>query len=322
MNRKTIAAALALLVSAATALQAQLRLEPVNFGDFNRWVTRTIHESGVIGGNAKTLYEIGPTTKIDGNKPYSNSGGSPWATSNVYAKVSGITKGSNAVFPAQRPGQGSCAKLSSLMENVKVLGIINMDVMVAGTIFLGRMYEPITSTKGPYAKMEMGIPYNKRPKAVVFDYKVDMPATNTRVKSSGFGGKKTLQGHDNPTVFVYLQRRWEDAKGNIHAKRVATATERFTHSTNWTNKHALNLIYGNPTGKPGYLPALGALRSANNAYYARNSKGKMVKVIEEGWDSPNATPTHVVLVMSAGEGEPYVGTPGLTFYVDNVAFGF
>ncbi len=62
------------------------------------------------------------------------------------------------------------------------------------------------------------------------------------------------------------------------------------------------------------------LRTKGNAYYARNSKGKLKPVIEEGWDDANAIPTHVVVMMSSGNGEPYVGTEGLTFYVDNVAF--
>ena len=45
----------------------------------------------------------------------------------------------------------------------------------------------------------------------------------------------------------------------------------------------------------------------------------MKPVVEEGWDE-NAQPTHVIVMMSAGDGEPYVGTEGLTFYIDNVGF--
>ncbi len=58
------------------------------------------------------------------------------------------------------------------------------------------------------------------------------------------------------------------------------------------------------------------------SYYARNSKGKMVPVVEEGWDSANATPTHVLVMFSAGSGEPYTGTIGTDFLVDNVAMVF
>lgn len=121
---------------------------------------------------------------------------------------------------------------------------------------------------------------------------------------------------------MLLQRRWEDAKGNIHARRVAGGSEKFRSSSPWVNGHAIKLVYGNPAGKPGYDSSTLALRSGSNAYYARNSKGRMVPVIEEGYDDATATPTHVIVMISAGDGEPYVGTPGLSFCVDNVGFGF
>ena len=72
------------LLSAVSTMHAETK-EKVAFGDFEHWVTRTIKESAIIGGKNKTLYEIGPTQTINGNKAYSNLGGSPWATSNVYA---------------------------------------------------------------------------------------------------------------------------------------------------------------------------------------------------------------------------------------------
>ncbi|MFG6390908.1 MAG: PCMD domain-containing protein [Candidatus Amulumruptor sp.] len=301
---------------------ASLRLEKIKYGDMNSWVTRTVGESRVIGGNKRTIYEIGPNTTIAGeNKAYTPLGGSPWGTSNVYAHVSGISKGSNAVYPDVRSGSDRCAKLTSKIESLKVLGLINLDVMVSGSIFLGHMIEPITSTKNPYAKMEMGIPYTKRPKALVFDYKVDMPSSLTRTKATGFGGKKTLPGRDAAVVFVFLQRRWEDAQGNIHAKRVATGGERFKVGSGWKNAHQIPLHYGDYSTQPGYQKWL-KLLPKERSYYARNSKGKMVPVIEEGWDDADATPTHAIVMMSAGSGEAYVGSEGLTLYVDNVAFGF
>lgn len=314
--QKIAATALLALLTAAP-VYAQ-RVEHLKYGDFNHWVTRNIKESAVIGGNQKTLYEVGPTATISGNKAYIPQGGTPWATSNVYAKVKGVVKGSNAVYPADRGGGNKCAKLCTQIERVKVLGLINMDVMVAGSMFLGRMFEPITSTSNPYSKMEMGVPYTRRPKALTLDYKVDMPAANTRTKASGLGSKKTLPGRDAAVVFVFLQRRWEDAQGNIHAKRVATAGQKFTKGTGWVNGARIPLHYGDASDMGSFV----ALRSGKNAYYARNSKGKMVPVNEEGWDSPNAIPTHVVVMISAGSGEPYVGTEGLTFYADNVGFSF
>ena len=62
---------------------AQEKVVPIKYGDMDQWIIRKVHESGVIGGNTKLLYEIGPTKEIDGNKPYKNMGGSPWGTSNV-----------------------------------------------------------------------------------------------------------------------------------------------------------------------------------------------------------------------------------------------
>ena len=274
----------------------------------------------MIGGKTKTVYEIAPATKIIGNKPYSNMGGSPWATSNVYAKVSGIVKGSNTVSPATVNGN-KVARLESKMEEVKVLGLINMDVMVAGSIFLGKIFEPITSTKGPFSKMEMGIPYTKRPVALVFDYKVDMPPADKRTKATGFSSKKTLQGRDNAEVYVLLQQRWEDADGKLYARRVGTGRERYSKSVPWTKGHQLKIHYGDITGKPFYKPWMGLL-SGNKAYYARNSKGKLVPVQEVEWAAPDAVPTHVLVMASASCGEPFIGTEGLNLYIDNIAFGF
>jgi hypothetical protein len=64
------------------------------------------------------------------------------------------------------------------------------------------------------------------------------------------------------------------------------------------------------------------LLDGNKAYYAKNSKGKMVPVHEIGWADENETPTHVLVMASSGCGEPYVGTEGITLYIDNIAFGY
>ncbi len=311
---------IALILGGGNIYAQSLRLEPIKYGDFSNWVTREITESKVLGGKTKKVYEIAPKETIIGNKAYRNKGGSPWATSNVYAKVSGIVKASNSVTPANVNGNMmACCK--ALMEEVKVLGVINMDVMVAGTIFLGELVEPVSSTKSPFSKMAMGVPYTKRPKALVYDLKVDMPANNSRIKATGLSSQKTLNGRDNAEVYVLLQKRWEDEKGNIYAKRVGTGRERFSKSVPLTKGHQLPIHYGNITGKPFYKSWMGLL-NGNKAYYAKNSKGKLVPVQETEWADENETPTHVMVMCSSSCGEPYIGTPGLTLYVDNVAFGF
>ena len=75
-----------------TALQmfAADKVVALSFGNMDQWTIRKIHESAVIGGQTKTLYEIGPNRTLEGNNPYTNGGGSPWGTSNVMAKVMGV----------------------------------------------------------------------------------------------------------------------------------------------------------------------------------------------------------------------------------------
>lgn len=290
---------------------------PISYGNMNRWVVRNIPESGIIGGNTKVLYEIAPNDTVDGDIVYKNKGGSPWATSNVLAHVKGITKGSNAVSPDWRASGDRAAKLSTLIERVKVIGIINIDVLVGGSIFLGEMIEPIKSTDNPYSNMVMGVPFTRRPKALQYDYRVEMPSTDSRIYSSGFGRKKTLPGHDNAEVYIILQRRWEDSEGNLYAMRVGTGRERFGESTDgWVNGHRLEVMYGDITGRPEYKDYMGLI-PVDKSYYARNSKGKMVPVKEVGWDKPDAVPTHMLVMASAASGTAYIGTPGLTLWVDN-----
>lgn len=308
-----------LLASMTPGRAAAQKVVPIKYGDFENWVTRTINESRIIGGQTKNIYEIAPTRTITDGSPYTNEGGSQWATSNVLAKVVGITKTSNAVFPDTRSGGGKCCKLTTILEHCKAIGLIDIDVVVAGSIFLGQMFEPIKSTKNPYSKMEMGIPYTGRPQALQFDYRLVVPAKSDRMYSSGFGSKKTLPGVDNAEAFIILQRRWEDADGNLYAKRVGTGRERMHSSTKgWINKHRLKVLYGDISKHPEYKEYMGLLPK-ERSYYARNSKGKMVPVVEVGWDEADATPTHMLVMFSSGCGEAYIGTVGMTLWVDNVA---
>ena len=46
---------------------------PIPFGDFEQWTVRIIKESGIIGGNTRTLYMIAPTDTIIGHKDYKPS---------------------------------------------------------------------------------------------------------------------------------------------------------------------------------------------------------------------------------------------------------
>ena len=74
------------------ALCAQRKTtEVIHYGDLDQWVVRKITESAIIGKGTKVLYCVGPTDTITENKPYEPKG-TPWGSSNVMAKVSGITQ--------------------------------------------------------------------------------------------------------------------------------------------------------------------------------------------------------------------------------------
>ena len=176
MNHSTCKTVLTAILFFAMSVMtmAQGKFVPFKYGNFDTWVTRQIHESAVIGGQTKPLYEIGPNRNLMGNNAYVNLGGSPWGTSNVMAKVSGITKTNNSVY-RDNHGSGHCVKMTTHIETCKVLGLINIKVLAAGSIFLGDMKEPITGTKDGPKALNFGIPFTHRPKACATTTKYTCP---------------------------------------------------------------------------------------------------------------------------------------------------
>ena len=316
MKYQLLSVAMAFAALSCVPAMGQEKVVPFKYGNMDHWVVRNIKESGIIGGHQKTVYAVGPSMTINGNVPYTNKGGSPWGTSNVLAHVSGIYKTNNSVFREQR-GSGYCAKLVTHIEKVKVLGLINIKVLAAGSLFLGDVREPITGTKDGPKAINWGIPFTARPKALRYDYKTLLSNSPTRIKQNGFSGASTVAGHDYAVTVLYLQKRHEDAKGNITAKRVGTMVVKYGKSSNgWVNNATYTIHYGDIRHMAGYDASLMGLRSTD---YARNSHGKSVPVKEVGWASANETPTHLVLQFSSSHGGAYIGTPGNTFWIDNVA---
>lgn len=288
---------------------------PFAYGDMDNWIVREIHESGIIGGNTKWLYELGPSDTIVGNTAFRNMGGSPWATSNVMAKVAGVVKTNTSVFPEKR-GDGMCARMETRYESVKVFGLVDIEVIAAGSVFLGTVHEPIKGTKNPQAMLQSGVPFSKKPKAFRFDYKVKAAPEKNRVRSTGFSRKSTVAGQDSLAVILLLQKRWEDEEGNVYSKRVGTMVQRYTESTpDWVNDATYPILYGNITSKPEYKPYM---RIQVEERYTLNSKGKSVPIQEVGWAEPGEAPTHMVLQFTSSHGGAYIGSPGNTFWIDNV----
>lgn len=292
------------------------------FGTFDHYTVREIKESGIIGGRTKYLYEFFgvPADTIRYSKKQSKAFVAPkgylWRTNNVYANVAGIEKCSVTDFPEAR-GNGWCCRIEVHVEEVKVAGMINMDVVCQGALLLGKLPEPIKDTKDPNAKPIYGIPFCGRPQALQFDYKALVG--NETVRGTGFSKLKKMGTKDYPEVTIILQKRWEDENGNIHALRVGTGVERFTSDvTEWKNCHRLEVHYGDISCEPYYKEYMRLYSGDHALIHDINSKGKKVKVIEDGWAAPDEEPNFMIVKFLASSGEAFYGGVGNTLWIDNV----
>ena len=289
-------------------------------GKFDFWTLRVMEESAIIGGDTAYLYEPSLVNDtISGRQAYTNPDGCVWRTSNVYADVVGVVKTSTSVFPERR-GDGYCARLETYFEELKVFGLLNMEVTVQGSIFLGRLPEPIRNTSNPQGKLLFGFPFTSRPSALQLDYKAIVG--NEAVKATGFSKKKPLGYADYADIVMMLQYRWEDEDGNVYAKRVGTAYERITESvTEWQNGHTVPVKYGDITSDPGYEPYMGLIKE-EVSNYTLNSKGKSVPVHEVGWAEPGTEPNFLIIRFSSSYGVAFSGGIGNKFWIDNVKLVF
>ena len=291
------------LLASVLPLSAQ-RVELLPFGDFEQWTERHIKESAIVGGEVKTIYTLGPLEKT------------PWASSNAYAKVSGVIKTSLSVEPDNGPS-GRCAKLSTVFASCKVAGLVDIQVLATGSLYWGKMFEPISGVKNPYANMDWGIPFTGRPTALLVDFKAYLPATGKLVKGTTFR-KTEFPGDDPCQVLLLLQRRWEDADGNVHAERVGTAILRIGSSTSgWVKNKRIPVLYGDARKQPGYRSYMDLVKG-ERTLYTINSRGKRVPILEEGWAPADTPCTHAVLHIASGSQGGYTGALGNILWVDNL----
>lgn len=297
-------------------LYAQNKIEYLPFGDMNSWIVRYIEESALIGGQTKALYAIGKADTIYSNHPYPyGQDGSPWGTSNAFAKVCGVRKVAVSAFPEKRDN-GYCCKLQTSLQTVTAVGI-NIKAVATGSLFTGQLGDPITleGAKCPAKAIDMGIPFAKRPSALILDYKaIILPAYELQ-EANASTKVKTLLGHDEGEILLFLQHRWEDEDGNIFAYRVGTASEHITQTIHdWQNDHRLPIRYGDLSLSIDFKlwEALTCTR-----FMARNSKGKMVYIQEIDYRG-DIVPTHLIIQISSGCQRPFVGCPGNTLWCDNI----
>ncbi len=312
MKKNIMTGVLALL---SIGLMQAERIVDVPFGNFETWTVRHIKESGMIGGKTRTLYVVAPTDTIDGNIPYVyGKKGNPWSMSDAYAVVAGIHKAAGTVSPEKR-GNGTCCRMDAKILDVVVWKVINLHVLVNGTIFWGRTIEPVTTAKDPYRNIDFGVPFTSCPKYLQFDYKCLVSPERWIWKATGLTSPKKIEGHDECEAYLLLQKRWEDSNGNIHALRVGTAYERYDKDQKeWVNAHRIEVKYGDITKNADYKSYMGLERPMR----AMNSKGKIVPIQEEGWAPVGTTPTHAILVLTSGCYSAFHGHDGNAMWVDNV----
>lgn len=289
--------------------------EEVPFGDFEQWTVRYVTESKIIGGQEKALYVIGPTDTIHSNEIYDYKN-TIWSTSNAFAKVMGVVKTSNNVTPDKGP-TGTCAKLATEFAYCKVAGLVNIKVLAAGSIYWGKMLEPVTGVNDPFAFIDWGIPFTKRPNALVLDYKATIPNTGKLVKGTT---TRTIEfdGYDPAEILFVLQSRWEDEKGNVHAKRVGTAICHIDQSSNgWIKDFRVPVIYGDARESADYQPYMDLL-TGDMMMYTINSKGRKKPILEETWADPDCPVTHAIMWLTSGSSGAFIGAIGNVLWLDEI----
>lgn len=310
---------MAYILFTVNAYAQQSVVDAINgYGTFDSWSMRQVKESGLIGGATKTLYEFygNQETVFTGKTPFSAPEGYLWRTNNVLAIVAGVVKTNNTIFPEKR-GDGYCARIETHIEEVKALGVINMDVTCQGALLLGVLPEPITTTKDPMAKVFYGIPFTGMPKAVVMDIKADVG--HEVIRATGFSKLKPMGYPDSAEITVMLQKRWEDEDGVVHALRVGTAIWRISEDIpEWMNGYELKIHYGDITGEPFYEEYMGLKNDPESAFHVPNSNGRNVIIQEDGWAEPGTQPTHLVINIISSCGKAFYGGVGNTLWVDNV----
>lgn len=310
-----------LLIWLATCpLYAEGTVEILPYGDMDSWTVRYIKESRLLGGKTRTLYMMGPVDTTY-NQPFEYlQNGNIWANSNAYAKVVGVEKGAESVY-AERRGDGFCCRMETQLQTVTALGI-DLKALQTGTIFAGELADPMTleHTYLPLAALNQGIPFTRCPKAMVLDYKAKICEEDDIVYANAGAKVKHLPGHDEAEVYIILQKRWEDEKGRIHALRVGTGYMRIGKSVpEWQNDYRLPIYYGDIRNRAEYKDYM-CLKTER--WMAKNSKGKMQYIVEEGWAPKGTRPTHVLIQLAAGCQVPFQGQPGNILWVDNIGLEY
>ncbi|MCA1761258.1 MAG: PCMD domain-containing protein, partial [Bacteroidales bacterium] len=210
---------------------------------------------------------------------------------------------------------GYCCRLETAIRKDNIVGM-KVEVLIAGTLFVGEMIEPIKGLKDPLKNVSQGIPFNKKPKAVKFDYKYNVGKTRVNAVYN----VKPVDGTDKAEFALIIQKRWEDKDGNVFATRIGGIRQFFTGSVNqWVNGSVFPVTYGDITNLPEYDAKTMGLIPEVSEVYVKNSQNKMVPLIETGWGNSEDIPTHLILYFTSSyQGVEYTGSTESVFWVDNI----
>ncbi len=159
-----------------------------------------------------------------------------------------------------------------------MLGLINIKVLAAGSLFLGDVREPITSTKdgpkainsGYFRSLHVLRQYNLTIKHICLNSSQPYQTQNGIQWSIHCGRSRLCHCRT-----LLCRSAMKMLRGNITAKRVGTMVVKYGKSTNgWVNDATYTIHYGDIRHMAGYDAATMGLRSTD---YARNSKGRVCR---------------------------------------------
>ncbi len=281
----------------------------LNYSSLDSWYSRKVKESFLLSGSTVDLYAVG---KVDKNADLFDyklkDKKSPWGTTNIYSKMV-LDIGTTRVYPEKR-GDGYCARLETKIRKDNIVGL-KVEVLVAGTLFVGDLIEPVHGLKDPIKNVSQGIPFTLKPKAVKFDYKYSVGDKRVKAVSS----QDSVPGTDKAEFCVILQKRWEDKDGNVFAKRIGGTRQFFTgQQKEWINGAEFPIVYGDITNESFYDPKIMGLIPQVGEVWVKNSKNVLVPLVETGWGTADDTPTHMIMYFTSSyEGVKYVGSPKSVF---------
>lgn len=286
----------------------------LNYSSLDFWYARKVKESFMLSGKTIDLYGVGKVTPTsDFFDTTLKDPKSPWGTTNIYTKMV-LDLGNTRVFPEKR-GDGYCCRLETAIRKDNIAGL-NVEVLIAGTLFVGEMMEPVRGLKDPLRNVNQGIPFTQKPKAVKFDYKYRVGTRRVKAVYS----IDPVEGTDKAEFCIILQKRWEDKDGNVFATRIGGARQFFTGTVGqWVNDATFPVTYGDVTRLPEYDAKTMGLIPSVGEVYVKNSQGRLMPLVETGWGKPDDVPTHMIFYFTSSyQGILYQGSPESVFWVDNI----